>query len=209
MRRASSGTFSSDGEASVSGTPTRRGAVGGMRGGLGGPARPVQPVGARHAQPPARSAAPVQISLPIANWRLVTPLPSSSSLVSMGSPLTDSPSTPARKTARASPILSKDKCTSVPLPVFHPPAVVEPDPTMTLGRLEREYTTVQQIGKGTFRQVLKVERDECLFAVKRSKPFEGVRHWRRVLEEVDILLRAVAIRMSLGLSTHGSRTAGV
>ncbi|KAG9081185.1 hypothetical protein FRC06_005746 [Ceratobasidium sp. 370] len=41
MRRASSGTFSSDGEASVNGTPTRRGGAavgGGMRGGLGGPA---------------------------------------------------------------------------------------------------------------------------------------------------------------------------
>ncbi|KAG9081228.1 isoleucine--tRNA ligase, partial [Ceratobasidium sp. UAMH 11750] len=187
MRRASSGTFSSDGEASVSGTPTRRGAVGGTRGGLGGPARPVQPVGARLAQAPARPAAPVRSSLPIANWRLVTPSPSLSSLASMGSPLTDSPSAPTRKTARASPILSKGKRTSVPLPAFHPPAVVEPDPTMTLGRLEREYTTVQQIGKGTFGQVLKVEKDGRLFAVKRSKPFEGVRHRRRVLEEVDIL----------------------
>ncbi|KAG8722212.1 hypothetical protein FRC08_005570 [Ceratobasidium sp. 394] len=141
MRRASSGTFSSDGEASVSGTPTRRGAVGGTRGGLGGPGTPKLPQDQLHLY----------------------------------------------GTARASPILSKGKRTNVPLPAFQPPAVVELDPTMTLGRLEREYTTVQQIGKGTFGQVLKVEKDGRLFAVKRSKPFEGVRHWRRMLEEVDIL----------------------
>ncbi|QRV79083.1 mitosis inhibitor kinase SWE1 [Ceratobasidium sp. AG-Ba] len=182
MRRASSGTFSSDGEASVSGTPTRRGAAA-MRGGLGGHPRPVQPVGARLAPGPStRPAVPGRSSLPVANWRLVTPSPSLSSLASI-----DTPSAPARKVARASPILSKGKRASVPVPAFHSPAVAEPEPTVTLGRLEREYTTVQQIGKGTFGQVLKVEKDGRLFAVKRSKVFEGVRHRRRVLEEVDIL----------------------
>ncbi|KAG9119816.1 hypothetical protein FRC07_004967 [Ceratobasidium sp. 392] len=181
MRRASSGTFSSDGEASVNGTPTRRGGVP-VGGGMRAPARPAQPVGARLTQ--AAGAAPGRSSLPVANWRLVTPSPSLSSLASM-----DTPSAPARKVARASPILSKGKRASVPLPAFHPPtaAVVEPEPTVTLGRLEREYTTVQQIGKGTFGQVLKVEKDGRLFAVKRSKAFEGVRHRRRVLEEADIL----------------------
>ncbi|KAG8785811.1 hypothetical protein FRC12_017154 [Ceratobasidium sp. 428] len=97
----------------------------------------------------------------------------------MDSPLTDTPSAPARKSARASPILSKGKRASVvPMMTFHPPAaaVVEPEPTVTLGRPEREYTAVQEIGKGTFGQVLKVEKDGRLFSVKRSKAFEGVRH---------------------------------
>jgi hypothetical protein len=195
MRRTSSGGFSSDGEASVAGTPTRRKSVGlgvgGMRGGLGGPSRPAQPVGVRLAPtaPPRHPASGAgRSSLPIANWRLVTPSPSLSSLASsMGSPLTETPSAPARRTARASPILSKGKRSSVPQPSFHPLSPVEPEPAMALGRLEREYTTVQQIGKGTFGQVLKVEKDGRLFAVKRSKAFEGVRHRRRVLEEVDIL----------------------
>ncbi|KAG8700407.1 hypothetical protein FRC09_005974, partial [Ceratobasidium sp. 395] len=172
--------FSSDGEASVNGTPTRRG-VGAMRGGLGGVlARPVQPVGARVAQGSSvRLTVPGRSSLPVANWRLVTPSPSLSSLASMDSPLTDTPSAPARKSARASPILSKGKRASVvPMMTFHPPAaaVVEPEPTVTLGRPEREYTAVQEIGKGTFGQVLKVEKAGRLFSVKRSKAFEGVRH---------------------------------
>lgn len=186
MRNVSSGTFSgSDGEASVNGTPTRRGSAGvlGLRGGV----RSVQPRQSLPMGPKARvserhsgiTPAAARPSLPMPNWRLVTPSPSLSSLASS---LTDTPSAPARK-ARASPILSKGK--RPPPPTFHP--ATEPEPTMVLGRLEREYTTVQQIGKGTFGQVLKVEKDGRLFAVKRSKAFEGVRHRRRILEEVDIL----------------------
>jgi hypothetical protein len=200
MRRVSYDTVSgSDGEASVNGTPTRRGSVGTRRASV--QPRPSLPAaGTRSAQPaagrqlpfaPGKSLpplgalrtgqAPVRSALPVANWRLVTPSPSLSSLASS---LTDTPSAPARTTNRASPILSK--CRRPPQPQLHQP-ILEPEPTVVLGRLEREYTTVQQIGKGTFGQVLKVEKDGRLFAVKRSKPFEGVRHRRRVLEEVDIL----------------------
>ncbi|CAE6482869.1 unnamed protein product [Rhizoctonia solani] len=202
MRRASFDTVSgSDGEASVAGTPTRRG-IGARRG--------VQPrsglthAGSRSAQPvagrqlpfaPSKGLPPLasiktgpRNSLPPANWRLATPSPSLSSLAS----LMDTPSAPARRSAaRASPILSKcRRPIQTPTQTYQPE--LAPEPAIALGRLEREYTTVQQIGKGTFGQVLKVEKDGRLFAVKRSKPFEGVRHRRRVLEEVDVLRHLAA-----------------
>ncbi|KAJ1304308.1 hypothetical protein OPQ81_005468 [Rhizoctonia solani] len=198
MRRASFDTVSgSDGEASVAGTPTRRG-LAARRGGVQ-PRQGPPAVGSRSAQPvagrqlpfaPSKGLPPLaglkmgpRSSLPVANWRLATPSPSLSSLAS----LMDTPSAPARRsTARASPILSKCR-RPAQTPTQQHPAELDPEPMATLGRLEREYTTVQQIGKGTFGQVLKVEKDGRLFAVKRSKQFEGVRHRRRVLEEVDIL----------------------
>ncbi|CAE6421274.1 unnamed protein product [Rhizoctonia solani] len=198
MRRASFETVSgSDGEASVAGTPTRRG-LGARRGGVQ-PRLGLTGVGSRSAQPvagrqlpfaPSKTLPPLaaiktgpRSSLPVANWRLATPSPSLSSLAS----LMDTPTAPARRSAaRASPILSKCRRSAQTPTQPHQPELL-PEPAVVLGRLEREYTTVQQIGKGTFGQVLKVEKDGRLFAVKRSKPFEGVRHRRRVLEEVDVL----------------------
>ncbi|CAE6462565.1 unnamed protein product [Rhizoctonia solani] len=198
MRRSSFETISgSDGEASVAGTPTRRG-LGARRGGVQ-PRQGLPVVGSRSAQPvagrqlpfaPSKGLPPLaalrggpRSSLPVANWRLATPSPSLSSLAS----LMDTPSAPARRSAaRASPILSKCRRLAQ-TPTQSQLPEIDPEPMAALGRLEREYTTLQQIGKGTFGQVLKVEKDGRLFAVKRSKQFEGVRHRRRVLEEVDIL----------------------
>ncbi|CUA75330.1 mitosis inhibitor protein kinase SWE1 [Rhizoctonia solani] len=201
MRRASFDTVSgSDGEASVAGTPTRRG-IGARRGvqprsGLHSGSRSAQPVAGRQLPfAPSKGLPPLaalktgpRSSLPVANWRLATPSPSLSSLAS----LMDTPSAPARRSAaRASPILSKCRRPAQTPTQTHQPEL-DLEPAAALGRLEREYTTVQQIGKGTFGQVLKVEKDGRLFAVKRSKPFEGVRHRRRVLEEVDILRHLAA-----------------
>ncbi|KAF8706016.1 Protein tyrosine kinase, partial [Rhizoctonia solani] len=198
MRRPSFDTVSgSDGEASVAGTPTRRG-LGARRGGVQ-PRQSLAAAATRSAQPvagrqlpfvPSKGLPPLaalkaghRSSLPVANWRLVTPSPSLSSLAS----LMDTPTAPARRSAaRASPILSKCR-RPAQTPTQSHLAEIDPEPMAALGRLEREYTTVQQIGKGTFGQVLKVEKDGRLFAVKRSKQFEGVRHRRRVLEEVDVL----------------------
>ncbi|KAG9018623.1 hypothetical protein FRB90_011109 [Tulasnella sp. 427] len=45
------------------------------------------------------------------------------------------------------------------------------------------------LGKGTFGQVFKVKKrgSDTVFAVKRSKPYEGARHRARLMEEVDVL----------------------
>ncbi|KAF9232741.1 hypothetical protein BU15DRAFT_90586 [Melanogaster broomeanus] len=60
-----------------------------------------------------------------------------------------------------------------------------------LGRFDREFVEVDQIGSGEFGKVLKVRAKkgshDKLWAVKRSKPFEGPRHRLRLREEVDIL----------------------
>ncbi|KAF8757182.1 Protein tyrosine kinase [Rhizoctonia solani] len=131
MRRPSFDTVSgSDGEASVAAAAATRSAQP-----VAGRQLPFAP--SKGLPPLAALKAGHRSSLPVANWRLVTPSPSLSSLAS----LMDTPTAPA----------------------------------------------LQQIGKGTFGQVLKVEKDGRLFAVKRSKQFEGVRHRRRVLEEVDVL----------------------
>lgn len=61
------------------------------------------------------------------------------------------------------------------------------------GRFEKEFVEVEQVGSGEFGKVIKVrakirrELDDTVWAVKRSKPFEGPRHRLRLREEVDIL----------------------
>ncbi|KIJ19055.1 hypothetical protein PAXINDRAFT_8404 [Paxillus involutus ATCC 200175] len=59
------------------------------------------------------------------------------------------------------------------------------------GRFEKEFAEIDQIGSGEFGKVLKVRSkngpQDKVWAVKRSKPFEGPRHRLRLREEVDIL----------------------
>ncbi|KAH9855156.1 hypothetical protein C2E23DRAFT_814673 [Lenzites betulinus] len=69
------------------------------------------------------------------------------------------------------------------------------------GRFEREFVEIDEVGSGEFGRVLKVRyKDEShgdtVYAVKKSKRFEGVKHRLRLREEVDILkhLSAAALR---------------
>ncbi|KAL4080281.1 hypothetical protein V8B97DRAFT_1931361 [Scleroderma yunnanense] len=59
------------------------------------------------------------------------------------------------------------------------------------GRFERDFAPLDEIGSGEFGKVMKVRAkngaDGQVWAVKRSKPFEGPRHRLRLREEVDIL----------------------
>ncbi|OSD04065.1 hypothetical protein PYCCODRAFT_1365090 [Trametes coccinea BRFM310] len=60
------------------------------------------------------------------------------------------------------------------------------------GRFEREFVEIDEVGSGEFGRVLKVRykdfsRGDTVFAIKKSKRFEGVKHRLRLREEVDIL----------------------
>lgn len=59
------------------------------------------------------------------------------------------------------------------------------------GRFEREFVAVDTIGQGEFGSAIKVryrhDHEGQVFAVKRSKHFEGNRHRYRLREEVDVL----------------------
>ncbi|GBE81461.1 predicted protein [Sparassis crispa] len=62
------------------------------------------------------------------------------------------------------------------------------------GRFEREFEEIDELGSGQFGRVMRVcckYADESkaseIFAVKKSKPFEGIKHRLRLREEVDIL----------------------
>ena len=59
--------------------------------------------------------------------------------------------------------------------------VALPTPPLPQGRLERDFVEVDEVGKGEFGKVSKVQRkrdgkDGEVFAVKKSKQFEGPRH---------------------------------
>ncbi|OCB88390.1 hypothetical protein A7U60_g4431 [Sanghuangporus baumii] len=61
-----------------------------------------------------------------------------------------------------------------------------------LGRFEREFVEVDKIGSGEFSSAIKVRfkhqgQEGPVYAVKRSKRFEGNRHRSRLREEVEIL----------------------
>ncbi|KAJ7594330.1 hypothetical protein C8J56DRAFT_926490 [Mycena floridula] len=59
------------------------------------------------------------------------------------------------------------------------------------GRYERDFVQVEEIGSGEFGKVIKVRvkggDSGEVFAVKKSRRFEGVKHRLRLTEEVDIL----------------------
>ncbi|KIJ67624.1 hypothetical protein HYDPIDRAFT_174044 [Hydnomerulius pinastri MD-312] len=159
MRRSSSGAFSSGSETSM-GTPTRR------------------------KDWPIPPRAPMQISpTTTANLQIPSEKPgsrssSNSSVISLNSP------TLARRQLPAS---TSRKPAVSPLVQQH----AEPAPSDKSGRFESDFVEIDQIGSGEFGRVLKVRakngREDQVWAVKRSKPFEGPRHRLRLREEVDIL----------------------
>jgi mitosis inhibitor protein kinase SWE1 len=80
-------------------------------------------------------------------------------------------------TARHPPI-------SGPRPLHHRRSSSIPSPEKQQGRFEREFEEVDEIGSGAFGKVMKVKRKIAgsgeaegeVFAVKKSKRFEGIRH---------------------------------
>ncbi|KAF9526670.1 hypothetical protein CPB83DRAFT_857597 [Crepidotus variabilis] len=73
------------------------------------------------------------------------------------------------------------------------------------GRFERDFDEIEQVGSGEFGQVLKVRSkngDGEVFAVKKSKQFEGAKHRLRLREEVDILKHLSQAALSQSFS-HG------
>ncbi|KAI0645348.1 hypothetical protein C8Q79DRAFT_964213 [Trametes meyenii] len=87
----------------------------------------------------------------------------------------------------------------------------EPSKEEAPGRFERDFVEIDEVGSGEFGRVLKVRykkasRDDTVFAVKKSKRFEGAKHRLRLREEVDILkLLSEAAARSLDATV---RTAG-
>jgi hypothetical protein len=65
-----------------------------------------------------------------------------------------------------------------PLPVF---SLEQESPKPDRGRFERDFVEVEEVGRGEFGKVIKVKakdggEDGEVFAIKKSKQFEGVRH---------------------------------
>ncbi|THH21177.1 hypothetical protein EUX98_g8445 [Antrodiella citrinella] len=57
------------------------------------------------------------------------------------------------------------------------------------GRFESNFVEIEELGRGQFGRVMKVryKQKPQVFAVKKSKRYEGVKHRRRLREEVDVL----------------------
>ncbi|KAA1471705.1 hypothetical protein DENSPDRAFT_880701 [Dentipellis sp. KUC8613] len=74
------------------------------------------------------------------------------------------------------------------------------------GKFEREFVEIAEIGSGEFGKVMKVRRKDAeatgeVWAVKKSKRFEGVRHRLRLREEVEILQH---LSQAYSAATHGA-----
>lgn len=179
MRRSSSGAFSSGSDTSRNATPTR--------------------VSAKDWQTSA-----VAQQSPLAKMSEV-PLPcsqeSTSSVVSETSTATNSPTVEA--VARHFPTL-RDRSPHRPLshtaprparPTIFPGSAIRgrlsiPSGEERPGKFDREFVEIDELGRGEFGRVMKArykESSSVMFAVKKSKRFEGVKHRQRLREEVDIL----------------------
>ncbi|KAH9892904.1 hypothetical protein C8Q73DRAFT_649457 [Cubamyces lactineus] len=163
MRRSSSGAFSSSSEASsVNATPTR-----------------LTPK--EWALPPPRvptPASPLKHSID----------PSSRSTSGSSSATSTATNSPTVQAAAKHPAAPRERRISQNPPTRLPERSDEEKP----GRFEREFVEIDEVGSGEFGRVLKVRykdssRGDTVFAVKKSKRFEGVKHRLRLREEVDIL----------------------
>lgn len=77
-----------------------------------------------------------------------------------------------------------------------------------ISRFERDFETVDEVGSGEFGSVIKVrckaEDDTQLYAIKKSKRFEGAKHRLRLREEVDILKHLSGAATKSGLDGRRS-----
>ena len=171
MRRSSSGAFSSGSDTSLA-TPTRR-----SKGNLHLNLYRSTNWALTHKQYdldwPMLPRVPTQISataipqLPIPSEKPGSRSSSNSSVITLNSP------TLARHQTSG---LASQRLPISPLHQHARPAVND-----KLGRFDKEFVEIDQIGSGEFGKVLKVRSkngpsSDNLWAVKRSKPFEGPRH---------------------------------
>ncbi|TFK44853.1 hypothetical protein BDQ12DRAFT_641852 [Crucibulum laeve] len=72
------------------------------------------------------------------------------------------------------------------------------------GRFERDFVEVDEVGSGEFGKVIKVRcktgDDTEVYAIKKSKRFEGAKHRLRLREEVDILKHLSQAAITAGMS---------
>ncbi|CAL1707700.1 unnamed protein product [Somion occarium] len=74
-----------------------------------------------------------------------------------------------------------------------------------LGRFERDFVEIDELGRGEFGRVMKArykQGSQEVFAVKKSKRFEGVKHRLRLREEVEILKH---LSQFAGAQGHGTQ----
>lgn len=173
MRRSSSGAFSSGSESA--GTPTR--------------------VKGKDWHLPR---VPVQFS-PSKNALKLSPVCSTGSLSNRGAKPTGIPS------------LGRLPIPSIPR--LHPPQQTantrrssEPFAEEQPSRFERDFVEVGEVGSGEFGKVIKVRRKEGddgeVYAIKKSKRFEGIRHRLRLREEVEVLKHLSQVSVSSGGPRH-------
>ncbi|KAF9222710.1 hypothetical protein BS17DRAFT_708453 [Gyrodon lividus] len=169
MRRSSSGAFSSGSETSLA-TPTRR------------KDWPVHPRVPTHVSPTITN------NLRVPSEKPGSRSSSNSSVISLNSP------TLAR---RQLPVSTSRRPAVSPLHQHAEPAANDKS-----GRFDKEFVEIDQIGSGEFGKVLKVRSkngpEDKVWAVKRSKAFEGPRHRLRLREEVDILQHLARVAVADG-----------
>ncbi|KAH8119125.1 hypothetical protein DFH11DRAFT_1539989 [Phellopilus nigrolimitatus] len=145
---------------------------------------------------PAESRQPIRSQLPISTKRTKeNRRPESSRFSTMGSPAEKRSLLNGRFNTK--PPIVKPRSSQLPGDVrevfvnhhLEPPSRPDAQP----GRFEREFVEVDKIGAGEFGSAIKVRfkhghgREDRVFAVKKSKRFEGNRHRFRLREEVEIL----------------------
>ncbi|KAF5370775.1 hypothetical protein D9758_001951 [Tetrapyrgos nigripes] len=162
MRRSSSGAFSSGSDSmSVIATPTR-------------------PHGTDTLRPPSRL--PIQYS-PSKNRHKFSPARSTSSSSASSATTINSPTT----SLRTLPIFGGHKLQGSRTRRQSQPSYDQERP----GRFECEFVEVAEVGSGEFGKVIKARTKTGdtneLYAIKKSKRFEGVKHRLRLREEVDTL----------------------
>lgn len=102
-------------------------------------------------------------------------------------------SRPSSNSTSTSPTHSRCRTQSLAKRVVSPLVKTADDSVGTgkTGRFEWDFVELDEIGSGEFGKVMKVRAkngpENQVWAVKKSKPFEGPRHRLRLREEVDIL----------------------
>ncbi|KAH8108041.1 hypothetical protein BXZ70DRAFT_32242 [Cristinia sonorae] len=73
------------------------------------------------------------------------------------------------------------------------------------GRFEHHFVEIDELGRGEFGRVMKArykQGSKEVFAVKKSKRYEGVKHRRRLREEVEVLKHLSKAAGNRGFGTH-------
>ncbi|KAJ3566472.1 hypothetical protein NP233_g6981 [Leucocoprinus birnbaumii] len=177
MRRSSSGAFSSSSEsASLSATPTRNKATDWQL------PKPRIPVMFSPAPQSSLKLAPDRSASGSSNSSTVTISPTDRSRYLTISGSRRAVPRARSATRRSSEFTAEEQC----------------------GRFEREFVELAEVGSGEFGKVIKVRRktggDSEVFAIKKSKRFEGLKHRLRLREEVDVLQHLSQAAVECGLN---------